>query len=121
MRLNSKYFTYSLLLLAVEIFIAMYVHDAIVRPYVGDFLVVILLYCMIKSLLDANPTVVALWVLLFSYTLEMLQYFKIVEIIGLEKYPIANVIIGTSFEWIDLAAYTLGILAVLIAERRILR
>lgn len=110
-----------MLLFVAEVIIAMYVHDAIVRPYVGDFLVVILLYCMIKTVLDAESTAVALWVLLFSYMIEVLQYFKIVEILGLEKYPIANVVIGTSFEWIDLVAYTLGVLAVLIAERRILR
>ena len=111
----------SILLLGIEIFIALCVQDAIIRPYVGDYLVVILLYSMIKSLLDADPAVVAIWVLLFSYSLEILQYFKIVEILGLEGYPLANIVIGTSFEWIDMAAYTLGILTVLIAERRILK
>ncbi|HEY1010878.1 MAG TPA: DUF2809 domain-containing protein [Daejeonella sp.] len=121
MQFNINYFKLSFLLLAIEIFIAMYVQDAIIRPYVGDYLVVILLYCMIKSVLDADSLAVAIWVLLFSYTLEIMQYFKIVEIIGLESYPLANIIIGTSFEWIDLAAYTLGILTVLIAERRLFK
>ena len=118
LKFNSKYLAYAILLFLTEVFIAMYVTDAIIRPYVGDFLVVILLYCMVKSVLDADTKVTALSVLLFSYLLETLQYFRIVEILGLESYPLANVIIGTSFAWIDILAYTLGILTVLIAERK---
>ena len=117
-KFNSKYLEYSIVLFLVEVFIAMYVNDAFVRPYVGDFLVVILLYCIVRSVLDADTKVIALSVLLFSYLLETLQYFRIVEILGLESYSLANVIIGTSFAWIDILAYTLGILTVLIAERK---
>ncbi len=117
-KFNSKYLEYAIVLFLIEVFIAIYVTDAIIRPYVGDFLVVILLYCIIKSVLDADIKIIALSVLLFSYLLETLQYFRIVEILGLESYPLANVIIGTSFAWIDILAYTLGILAVLIAERK---
>ena len=117
---NSKYLAFSIVLFLIEVLIAIYVEDAIIRPYGGDFLVVILLYCMVKVALVADKTAIALSVLLFSYVLETLQYFGIVEILGLGHSTIANVIIGTSFEWIDMLAYTLGILTVLTAEREIL-
>jgi len=117
LKINCKYLEYAIVLLLTEAFIALYVTDAFVRPYVGDFLVVILLYCTVKSVLDTNKTIIALSVLLFSYLLETLQYFRIVEILGLDKYPLANVIIGTSFAWIDILAYTLGTITVLIVER----
>ncbi len=58
----------------------------------------------------------ALVALLFSYAIEALQYFKIVEIVGLEKSKFARVIIGTSFSWVDILAYTLGIVFVLLIE-----
>ncbi len=119
-KFNSRYLEYSILLFLVEVFIALYVTDAFVRPYVGDFLVVILLYCIVKSVLDANKTKIAFSVLLFACLLEVLQYFRIAEVLGLGAYPLANVIIGTSFAWIDLLAYALGIMTVLIAERRII-
>ncbi|MEJ7692875.1 DUF2809 domain-containing protein [Daejeonella sp.] len=118
LKVNSKYMEYAIVLFLTEVFIALYITDAFVRPYVGDFLVVILLYCIVKSVVEANKTTIALSVLLFAYLLETLQYFRIVEVLGLESYPLANVIIGTSFAWIDMLAYTLGSITVLIVERR---
>lgn len=59
----------------------------------------------------------ALSVLLFSYSIEILQYFHIVNIPGLQDIQIARVIIGTSFAWMDLIAYTLGIGIVLYLEK----
>ncbi len=91
-------------------------NDKIIRPYGGDFLVVILLYCLIKSILIADSNRTALFVLVFAYVIETLQYFNIVGILGLGHYTLANVIIGTSFAWLDMIAYTLGVLTVLIAE-----
>jgi len=49
---NKTYFLLALLLLSVELFIGFFVRDAVIRPYGGDFLVVILLYCMLKSFID---------------------------------------------------------------------
>ncbi|WP_317043728.1 ribosomal maturation YjgA family protein [Daejeonella lutea] len=121
LRLDSKYIELAIMLLLTEVFIALYVNDLIVRPYVGDYLVVILLYCLVKSVLVANKTVIALSVLIFACLLETLQYFRIVEVLGLSHYPLANIIIGTSFSWLDILAYTLGIITVLIVERRIMR
>lgn len=106
-----------MILFLIEVLIAIYLHHAIIRPYGGDFLGVILLYCIVKSALVADKTTIALSVLLSSYILETLQYIGIVEILGLGHSTIAGIIIGTSFEWIDILAYTLGILAVLISER----
>jgi len=54
--------------------------------------------------------------LTFSYAVETLQYCHIVDRIGLQDSKIAKVIIGTSFEWIDLAAYTIGIALVIYLE-----
>ena len=59
----------------------------------------------------------ALSVLLFSYSIEILQYFHIVNIPGLQDIQIARIIIGTSFAWMDLIAYTLGIGIVLYLEK----
>ena len=96
--------------------IAIYLHDAIIRPYGGNFLVVILIYCFVKSFLNTPVFPTALAVLLFSYAIETLQYFNLVDLLGLEKSTIARTVIGTSFAWTDLLAYTLGVLLVLIVE-----
>lgn len=113
---HRKYFFLLILLFATEVFIAIYLHDALIRPYGGDFLVVILIYCFVKSFLNTPVIVTALAVLLFSYLIETLQYFHLVDLLGLEKSKIARTVIGTSFAWTDLLAYTLGVLLVLTVE-----
>ena len=119
LKFNRLYFILSVLLFGIEILIAKFAHDQFIRPYVGDLLVVILIYCFIKSFLNTPVLITALFVLLFAYTVEILQYFHIVERLGLQKSKFARIIIGTSFEWIDLIAYTLGIALVLYFEKGI--
>lgn len=113
---NKFYFICTLLLLAIEILIALYTNNWI-RAYFGDFLVVILLHCLILSFVKTNKIIVLTGVLLFSYLVEILQYYKFVEVIGLQKSAIANTLIGTSFSWIDMLMYTLGIFFVAIIEQ----
>jgi len=60
---------------------------------------------------------VALAALLFSYIVEVSQYLNLVKHVGLQKYAIANIVMGHSFEWIDMLVYTLGILMVILVER----
>ena len=117
LRLQKKYLFLAVLLFMVEVMIAVFVHDQFVRPFGGDFLVVILLYCFVKGFWDAPVLKVAVGVLLFSYLIEVMQYFHIVKILGLEHSKIATIVIGNAFEWTDILAYTLGVLVVLWAER----
>jgi hypothetical protein len=116
LRLHKTYLILTLLILAVEIYIALFVHDHIIRPYVGDLLVVILLYCLLKSILRVSTAAAAVGVLLFAYAVEGLQYAGIVEKLGFKENQSATVIIGVSFEWMDMLMYTLGIGLVLVAE-----
>jgi len=113
---NFRYFLFALVLFVIEVLIALYVHDSFIRPYVGDYLVVMLLYCAVRTFIKASPVKVAFGVLLFSYVLEVLQYFHIVDRLGLTDNKLARTVIGYGFEWIDLLAYTLGIATVLILE-----
>jgi Protein of unknown function (DUF2809) len=117
---NRNYFLAAIGLLALEIIIALYVHDAIVRPYIGDLLVVILIYCFVKSFFNWPVLKTAFGVLLFSYLVELLQYFKVVERLGLLHCQLAKIIIGVSFEWLDILAYTMGIILLLVVEKSIL-
>ena len=116
-KFNRNYFILTILIFCGEVLIALYVHDTIIRPYIGDLLVVVLLYCFVKSFLSVPVFATAIYVLVFSFLIETLQYFKIVNILGLQNSSIAKVIIGTSFAWIDLVAYTLGIVLVLFVEK----
>jgi hypothetical protein len=115
-RFNRQYFLLALLLFIIEVLIALYVHDSIIRPYVGDLLVVILMYCAVKSILNFSVLKVAIAVLLFSYVIETLQYLHFIELVGLQNNTLASTIFGVGFSWIDIIAYTLGFAVILLAE-----
>ena len=113
-----KYFVLAILLFLAEVLIAYYIHDKIIRPYVGDLLVVILIYCFIKSFVNISVTKAAIFVLLFAYVIELLQYLNMIKFLGLQKSRMANIVLGNYFEWIDLVAYTIGIAIVILIEKR---
>jgi hypothetical protein len=115
-RFNIKYFSLKALLFIIEFIIAAYVHDRFIRPYGGDFLVSILVYCAVKSFFDTPVGFTAIWVLLFSYTVELTQYFHLVYRLGLGNSAVACAIMGTHFSFIDMLMYTLGIILVLFLE-----
>ncbi|WP_293355701.1 MULTISPECIES: DUF2809 domain-containing protein [unclassified Microcoleus] len=115
---NRKYFHLALILFSIEIVIAIFFTDKFVRYFLGDLLVVIFLYCFIMSWLRLESTKVALSVLIFSFVIEILQYFNILNALGWENNKIAIIILGNSFDAMDLVAYTAGIAIVLWLENR---
>ncbi|NNV53838.1 ribosomal maturation YjgA family protein [Limnovirga soli] len=117
LRFQKKYFIPAILLFVTEVLIAIFLHDKYIRPYFGDFLVVILMYCSIKSLFNIPPWPLAISVLLIAYLLEVLQYFHFLQLFGLQHVVWLNIILGNGFAWGDLVAYTLGIVTVLLLER----
>jgi Protein of unknown function (DUF2809) len=119
--LQLKYFIVTIMLLATEIGIALFEHDTIIRPYVGDLLVVILIYCFIRSFLKLPYLPTAIAVLIFSYIIEVVQYFKIINILGLQHSKMVRAVIGTSFAWQDIIAYTAGIGLVILFEQKQLK
>jgi len=113
-KFNKYYFLLALLLFAVELYIGLYMHDNFVRPYGGDFLVVILLFCIIKSFVNWPGIPTAAGVLIFAYLVEISQYFHLVTLLGLQHSKTARLLLGTSFSFIDLLCYTLGMATVIL-------
>lgn len=116
---RPKYLIATIILFITEVLIALYAHDAIIRPYIGDLLVVILIYCFVRSFFNFSVKATAIGVLLFSYATEIMQYFHVVKLLGLQHSRLARIVIGTSFSWEDMLMYTAGIIIVWLAEKRI--
>ena len=117
LKFNSRYFLYAIILFATEILIVIFAHDSMIRPYVGDVLVVMLIYCAVKAFLITPVVATAILVLIFSYVIETLQYFRLVKLLGLHDSSLARTVIGTSFAWTDILAYTIGIVLILWVEK----
>lgn len=114
---RKNYFILTVLLFIIEVLIALYVRDRIIRPYVGDILVVILIYCFVRSFFKWTVLPVALGVLLFAFFVETLQYLRIIEVLNLQDSNFFRIVIGTSFSWMDIVTYIIGIAIVLIVEK----
>jgi hypothetical protein len=115
---NRKYFYLTVVIFLIEVFIALFISDQFIRPFVGDVLVVILIYCFIKSFWKIRTNVAALSVFGFACAIEGLQYFNLVDRLGLRENRILATIIGTTFDWKDVLAYALGTVFILVWEKR---
>ncbi|HLM01293.1 MAG TPA: DUF2809 domain-containing protein [Pyrinomonadaceae bacterium] len=114
---NVKYLLPAAFLFALEICIALFVTDSIVRPFVGDALVVILIYCFLRIFFSAaSYWKTASGVLAFACAIEILQYFDYVARLGLENNRVLSVALGRTFEWLDFAAYLAGFLFIILIE-----
>ena len=109
----------TILLFVTEVCIALFVHDKIIRPYIGDFLVVILIYCFLRSFLNFSILSIAIITWIFACSVEFLQYPNIVNKIGLQNSKLVVTVVGNSFDWIDMLTYSLGIISVVYIEKRI--
>jgi hypothetical protein len=114
---NKKYLLLTIILFFVEAGIALFIEDTLIRPFVGDVLVVILIYCFFGIFLNITYWKLAFGVLLFACAIEILQYFDYVRLLGLEQNRVLSVILGRTFERRDFAAYLTGFLIIIAVEK----
>nr|WP_252198324.1 DUF2809 domain-containing protein [Clostridium sp. MCC353] len=105
-------------LMAVEIYIAVCVHDQFIRPYIGDVLVVAVLYCFIRMIIPDGIKHLPFYLFLFAAAVEVGQYFDLASMMGLGNSRIARIILGSTFDWKDIACYGAGCLILYVWERR---
>ena len=104
-----------LALLAIEILIALFVHDRFIRPYGGDILVTVLLCCLGRIFFPEKPKLLPLWVFLLALSVEICQYFDFVTRLGLGNSPFVRTLLGTTFSPADILCYGAGCLAFAVA------
>ena len=115
-KLRITYLILFLILFAAEVLIALFVHDAFVRPYIGDILVVILICAFLRIFIPDKIMLMPVYATLFAVFVETLQYFDFVNVIGLADNKIISTVIGRTFDIKDIMCYTVGGLIFFIAE-----
>lgn len=117
-KFNPKYFYTTVLIFVIEVFIGAFVRDTFIRPFVGDVLVVVLIYCFIKSFWRIRSNVAIGFVFVFACIVEALQYLNIIDMLGIRQYKLLVIILGSSFDWHDIIAYAVGSAIVLWWENK---
>jgi hypothetical protein len=90
-----------------------------IRGFLGDVIVISLIYFFIKIFYDFHPLKLAIFTLLFAFAVEFLQYLKLINILGLEHNIIARIVLGAVFDPCDLFAYTIGAIIVYTLDVRL--
>lgn len=113
LRFSFSYFLLTIFIFGIEVLIATIWKDWFwVRAYLGDVLVVVLLYTFVLTFFDINKTKLLIGILIFSFGVEFLQYFKIADVLGFEKGSIPYIVVGNSFSWVDILCYIIGVFAI---------
>ena len=117
MKKRLIYFIASIALLIIEILIGLYAHGWI-RNYLGDVLVVILLYTLFRTVSPEWPGkwyILPTVILVFAFGVEFLQLWGFCDRFGITN-RLLRIIIGTGFSLIDLLCYAVGILPCYVTE-----
>lgn len=115
-RFHARYFLLTCLFLIIEIVIALFVTDDLVRPYLGDVLVVVLLYCFVRAFFRIAVAQTLLLVIAFSILVEVSQYLNLISFLDLQGSTFARTVLGNSFSWGDIVMYFIGGGCVFISE-----
>lgn len=116
-QLRTGYALAFLALFALEVFIALRVHDRFVRPYLGDVMVVIVVYCFVRVLRPRGWKRLPLYVFWFAVGIEWLQYFRLADLPMFAGNPVARVVLGSVFDWMDILCYGTGCLVLAFGEQ----
>lgn len=108
-KLNKRYLCAFAALILTEVFIALYVHDNFIRPYIGDVLVIVVIYCFIRIFFHPYKYL-PMWIFTFAAAVEITQYFDIASLLGVSENPFLSTILGSVFDIKDLLCYFIGCL-----------
>ena len=116
MKKRLLYACITVVLLVVEVLIALFVHDNFIRPYIGDVLVTVLICAFLRIFIPRGIKLLPLYVFVFAVGVEVLQYFNIVEMLGLADNRFFSILIGSVFDVKDIVCYGVGCLVFFIVE-----
>lgn len=115
-KLNKTYFIVTIILLLLEAFIAIFLKSGFIRHTFGDYLVVILVYCFLRSFSKTKAIYLALITLVISFIIEFLQLTNFLEVLNLQDNTLAKTVLGSTFSISDLIAYTLGVITIYLID-----
>lgn len=115
LRARLFFLVVAVVILAIEIYIAVFVKGGFVRHYLGDVLVTVMLYAFGRAVFKTAPKILAFKIFIFSLFIEILQYFKVLEILDIHNL-IIRIVFGGTFDVSDIVCYALGCLLACLAD-----
>lgn len=99
------------------VIIALFVNDRIVRPYIGDILAAMFLYCIARIFVKKRPPVLLpLYVFLAAVCVELAQLFDVLSLFGIGNNRVLRIVLGGTFDFADIALYFVGAAVMLVVQ-----
>ena len=112
----KKYSTIFILLFVTEIAIAVFHFHQWIRYYLGDLLIIPLLYCFIRMVTKFSIKATVILVMFIAFASEISQYYKLNEHLNITNKWLL-LLIGNSFSIIDIYAYILGLIPIYLIKK----
>lgn len=96
--------------------IALFVHDRFIRPYLGDALVIGLIYLTLRAVTPLRVLPATALAVGIAFAVEFAQAFNLIDFLGLRENAFARIVLGSSYDLKDFAAYAAGGMGVLAIE-----
>ena len=96
-----------IIILAIEIYIAIFIKGGFIRHYIGDVLATAMLYAFGRAIFRVAPINLAICVFIISLFIEAAQYLKILEILDVKSSTL-RIIFGGTFDLTDIICYLAG-------------
>lgn len=114
-KMRLYYLFLFILLLLTEILIGVFLKGGFIRAYGGDILILPLLYAFLRILFPQSDNftmrVLPFGLFLFGVLAEVLQGLHIADRLHITS-PIIRVIIGSTFDFLDIVCYFVGMLLI---------
>ncbi|WP_455716246.1 ribosomal maturation YjgA family protein [Anaerosporobacter sp.] len=120
--INKKRLLYLIsfiVLMIIEIVIALYIHDTLIRPYIGDVLVIGLLYTFIRIFIPEHIHRLPYLLFGFSTIIEILQYFNFASLLDCVNSEVLRIVLGSTFDLKDILCYAFGTMIIVIIQHLI--
>lgn len=102
-------------LLIIEIIIGAFC-GGFIRAYLGDILVIPLIYCFVRIFYTRNNKFLPLAVGMLGIFAEIIQYFNFCEIFGVDKDSLLGIMLGSVADIKDVLCYLAGVILIYLAE-----
>ena len=96
-----------LTMLVTEVLIALFIHDSFIRPYVGDVLVVAVVYFFLRIFIPEKYPWLPAAVFVFAAAVEFSQYLGLTDRLGITN-PILRIALGSVYDTTDIVCYGIG-------------
>ena len=115
-RERFKYIVTFLVVFIIEVLIGVFLHSGIIRNYIGDILVIPAMYYFIRIICPKGMRKLPYALFLFAVIVEILQYMKLNNILGIDSNSILGILLGSTGDIRDIICYFIGTIIIIFID-----